>query len=174
MKKIFLLSTLLIFAFSCEKEDTDSLISLEAKVIGEWEVYKFEKQELVQELVNGEIVQSMEWHDLTPSAEPEPSLTFENDNTFETNYAGVITGDGVWSEIDENTFSFTFNENAWSILESNYIVQFHCDNTISIKHLVEPPAGNHDFQDSDWYVVRYFRMPGTDECDDLVNYYVTD
>ena len=41
----------------------------------------------------------MQWHDLTPSAEPEPSLTFENDNTFETNYAGVITGDGVWSEI---------------------------------------------------------------------------
>ncbi len=48
MKKIFLLSTLLIFAFSCEKEDTDSLISTEAKVIGEWEVYKFETQELVQ------------------------------------------------------------------------------------------------------------------------------
>ena len=79
MKKIFLLSTLLIFAFSCEKEDTDSLISLEAKVLGEWEVYKFETQELVQELVNGEIVQSMEWYDLTPSAEPEPSLIFEND-----------------------------------------------------------------------------------------------
>ena len=174
MKKIFLLSTLLIFAFSCEKEDTDSLISLEAKVIGEWEVYKFETQELVQELVNGEIVQSMEWYDLTPSAEPEPSLIFENDNTFETNYAGVTTGDGVWSEIDENSFSFTFNENPWSSLESNYIVQFHCDSTMSIKHLKEPPAGNHNFQDSDWYVIRYFRMPGTNECDDLVDYYVTD
>jgi len=77
MKKIFLFSTLLIFAFSCKEEDTDSLISLEAKVIGEWEVYKFEKQELVQELVNGEIVQSMKWCDLTPSAEPEPSLIFK-------------------------------------------------------------------------------------------------
>ena len=172
MKKIFLLLTLLIFAFSCENED--NVDSTQAKVIGEWEVYKFEKQELVQEFVDGEVVQSMEWYDLTPSAEPETSLTFENDNTFETNYAGVVTGDGVWSEIDENTFSFTFNENPWSLLESNYIVQFHCDNTMSIKHLVAPPAGNHNFQDSDWYIVRYLRMPGTDECDDSVNYYVTD
>ena len=86
MKKLFLLSTLLIFAFSCEKEDTNDLTSPQAKVIGEWEVYKFEKQDLAQDFVNGEIVQSMEWNDLTPSAEPEPSLTFDSDNTFETNY----------------------------------------------------------------------------------------
>ena len=172
MKKLFLLSTLLIFAFSCEKEDTNDLTSPQAKVIGEWEVYKFEKQDLAQDFVNGEIVQSMEWNDLTPSAEPEPSLTFDSDNTFETNYEGVITGDGVWSEIDENSFSFTFNQNPWSILESNYIVQFHCDNTMSIKHLVEPPAGNHDFQDSDWYVVGYYRTPGSVECDAQIEYYV--
>jgi len=116
----------------------------------------------------------MEWYDLTPSAEPEPSLIFDNDNTFETSYAGVITGVGVWSEIDENLFSFTFNQNPWSSLESNYIVQFYCDNTMSIKYLVESPAGNHDFQDSDWYLVQYFRTPETVECDDLVNYYVSD
>ena len=111
----------------------------------------------------------MEWIDLTPSAEPKPTLIFENDNTFETSYACVISGDGIWSEIDENMFSFTFNENPWFILESNYIVKFHCDNRMSIKHLVEKPAGNHDFQYSDWHIVRYFRMPGTHECDDSVN-----
>ena len=137
-------------------------------------MYKVEKQDLVLDFVNGEMVQSMEWYDLTPSAEPEPSLIFDNDNTFETSYAGVITGEGVWSEIDENSFSFTFNQNLWSSLESNYIVQFDCDNTMSIKYLVEPPAGNHDFQDSDWYLVQYFRTPETVECDDLVNYYVYD
>ena len=70
MKKIFLILTLSIFAFSCENEDRDNIVSTQAKVIGEWEVYKVEKQDLVPELVNGEIVQSMEWHDLTPSAEP--------------------------------------------------------------------------------------------------------
>ena len=137
-------------------------------------MYKVEKQDLVLDFVNGEMVQSMEWYDLTPSAEPEPSLIFDNDNTFETSYAGVIKGEGVWSEIDENSFSFTFNQNLWSSLESNYIVQFDCDNTMSIKYLVEPPAGNHDFQDSDWYLVQYFRTPETVECDDLVNYYVYD
>lgn len=40
---------------------------------------------------------------------------------------------------------------------------------MSIKHLVEKPAGNHDFQYSDWHIVRYFRVPGTHECDDSVN-----
>jgi hypothetical protein len=172
MKRLLLLSTLLICAFSCENED--NIVAAQAKVIGEWEVYKVEKQYLVLDFVNGEMVQSMEWYDLTPSAEPEPSLIFDNDNTFETSYAGVITGEGVWSEIDENSFSFTFNQNLWSSLESNYIVQFDCDNTMSIKYLVEPPAGNHDFQDSDWYLVQYFRTPETVECDDLVNYYVYD
>jgi len=174
MKKLLMLTVLTLSLMCCEKEDTDNLVSAQAKVLGEWEVYKLEKQDLVLDFVDGEMVQSMQWHDLTPSAEPEPSLTFDNDNTYETNYEGVITGEGVWSEIDENSFSFTFNQNPWSILENNYIVQFQCENTMSIKHLVEPPAGNHDFQDSDWYVVRYFRTPGTVECDDLVNYYVTD
>ena len=116
----------------------------------------------------------MAWSDLTPSQEPEPSLKFNGDNTFEQFYAAVLTREGIWSEIDENSFSFTFNQDPWSSLQSNYIVQFHCDNTMSIEYLVEAPAGNHDFQDSDWYAVRYFRTQGTDECDDLVNYYVTD
>ena len=173
MKKVLLLIAIMTLS-SCEKEDSDNLISAPEKVIGEWEVYKFEKQELILDFEDGEMVQSMEWYDQTPSQEPEVSLTFNNDNTFETFYADVITGEGVWSEIDENSFSFTFNQNPWSSLESNYIVQFHCDNTMSIKHLVEPPAGNHDFQDSDWYVVRYYRAPESVECDDLINYYVTD
>ena len=82
MKKLLMLTVLTLSLMCCEKEDTDNLVSAQAKVLGEWEVYKFEKQDLAQDFVNGEIVQSMEWNDLTPSAEPEPSLTFENDNTF--------------------------------------------------------------------------------------------
>ena len=54
MKKIFLILTLSIIAFSCETEGRDNIVSTQAKVLGEWEVYKFEKQDLVQELVNGE------------------------------------------------------------------------------------------------------------------------
>ena len=43
---------------------------------------------------------------------------------------------------------------------------------MSIKFRVEPPAGNNDFQDEDWYEVSYFRAPGTTQCDDLIDYYV--
>jgi len=41
----------------------------------------------------------MEWPDITPSAESELTLIFE------TSYACVISGNVIWSEIDENIYS---------------------------------------------------------------------
>jgi len=41
-----------------------------------------------------------------------------------------------------------------------------------LKNLVEAPAGNHYFQDSDWYVVGYYRTPGSVECDAQIEYNV--
>ena len=72
MKKLLMLTVLTLSLICCEKEDTDNLVSVQAKVLGEWEVYKFEKQELILDFEDGEMVQSMEWRDLSPSAEPEP------------------------------------------------------------------------------------------------------
>ena len=43
---------------------------------------------------------------------------------------------------------------------------------MSIEYLVEAPAGNHDFQNSDWYAVGYYRTPGSVECDAQIEYYV--
>ena len=43
---------------------------------------------------------------------------------------------------------------------------------MSIEYLVEAPAGNHDFKDSEWYAVGYFRTPGSVECDAQIEYYV--
>ena len=168
-KNVILLSVFAVLMFGCSKKDTPP------KIIGEWEVYKFERQTLSLDSIDAttlNLYQSMVWSDLTPSQEPEPSLKFNDDNTFEQFYAAVPIGGGIWTEIDENSFSFTFNQDPWSILQSNYVVQFHCDNTMSIEYLVEAPAGNHDFQDSDWYVIGYYRTPGSVECDAQIEYNV--
>ena len=132
-KNVILLSVFAVLMFGCSKNDTPP------KIIGEWEVYKFERQTLSLDSIDAttfDLYQSMAWSDLTPSQEPEPSLRFNDDNTFEQFYAAVLTREGIWTEIDKNLFSFTFNQDPWSSLQSNYIVQFHCDNTMSIEYLV--------------------------------------
>ena len=78
-KNFILLSVFSVLLIGCSKNDTPP------KIIGEWEVYKFERQILRFDSVDAttlDLYQSMVWSDLTPSQEPEPSLKFENDNTF--------------------------------------------------------------------------------------------
>ena len=98
-KKFILLSVFSVLLFGCSKNDTPP------KIIGEWESYKFEKQELRLDSIDPltlNLYQSMAWGDYTPSREPEPSLKFNDDNTFEQFYQGVLTHQGIWTEIDEN------------------------------------------------------------------------
>ena len=168
----------LLFLASCEKENLDETTTVTsdqtapARMLGEWEHYKREVEELILEFEDGEMVQSMEWIDLTSSMANELTLEFYEDLTFSGFYAGVETHQGAWSEENDSTFIFTFDEYPWSDLTETYVVNFHCDSTMSIKFRVEPPAGNNDFQDEDWYEVSYFRAPGTTQCDDLIDYYV--
>ena len=168
----------LLFLASCEKDNLDETTTVTsgqtapARMLGEWEHYKREVEELILEFEDGEMVQSMEWIDLTSSMANELTLEFYEDLTFSGFYAGVETHQGAWSEENDSTFIFTFDEYPWSDLTETYVVNFHCDSTMSIKFRVEPPAGNNDFQDEDWYEVSYFRAPGTTQCDDLIDYYV--
>ena len=167
-----------LFLASCEKENIDETTidtsdqAAPARIVGEWEAYKREAEELILGFEDGEMVQSMEWIDLTSSFANEGTLEFYEDHTFISFYGGVQTHEGDWIEENDSTFSFTFDEYPWSDLTETYVVNFHCDNTMSINFRVEPPAGNHDFQDANWYEESYFRIPGTIECDDLTDYYV--
>lgn len=168
----------LLFLASCEKDNLDDTTTVtsdqnaSARIVGEWEAYKREVEELILGFEDGEMVQSMGWIDLTSSFANEGTLEFYEDHTFISFYAGVQTHEGDWIEENDSTFSFTFDEYPWSDLTETYVVNFHCDSTMSIKFRVEPPAGNNDFQDEDWYEVSYFRAPGTTQCDDLIDYYV--
>ena len=176
---LFALSTVALLA-SCKKENVDETITVipptpaAAKIEGNWEVYKIEKQELVSDFIGGQIVWSMEWVDQTPSSAEEITMTFDGDKTFQEFYAEVPVRNGNWEAVEDNPnqFTFTFNEGGWSPLQDIYTLQLACDNTMSVKYRVEPPAGNHNFQNEEWYVTYYFKTPGTVPCDSLVDYNV--
>lgn len=186
MKKLIMLKTILLslsltlILSGCKKEAKDETVTIvptppaAPKVIGEWEVYKIEKIELVTLFENGQLVNSMEWYDQTPLFPEDFNLNFHENKTFQEFYAGVLVNGGGWNVVanNEKEYSFYFDNSPWSALQETYITHFYCDNTMSVKYRVPPPAGNHGFQDAEWYVVYYYKRPGTLPCDDLVDYYV--
>lgn len=165
---------------SCQKENIDKTITVvpeettSAKLTGEWEAYKVEKQELQLDSFGGSPLRafhSMVWADRTSSRADKTTMNFKDDNTFENFYEGVLFSEGTWKAVNDSTFTMTFNPNEeWSDITTDYIVTKHCDNTISVGHLVAPPAGNHDYQNAEWNIINYFRTPGTTECSDFIDY----
>jgi hypothetical protein len=43
---------------------------------------------------------------------------------------------------------------------------------MSVEYIIAPPAGENGMEVYDRYYTAYFRIPGTTECDDLINYHV--
>ena len=75
--------------------------------------------------------------DQTSQFSTDSTLEFNEDYSLNDFYAEVLVGEGIWNEINEDMFSFTFNDplNNWSNLANTYSVIFYCDNTISIQYL---------------------------------------
>jgi hypothetical protein len=186
MKKINRLKTIaLLFGWAlmftaCDKESKDETITVllpaaaTPKIVGEWEVYKIEKQNLQLDIVDGQLVHTMEWFAYTSPTYSDIQLSFSSDNTFEERYAGVLTNNGTWVEVanSENEFTFTFSGTPWSEFQDTYTLQMYCDSTLSIKYRVAPPAGNHDFQTAEWYEEIYYKRPGANPCEDSIEYNV--
>ena len=174
MKNTVLLILLAITFTSCEEESKPLPKEL-TKIEGAWENYRVEKHELVGvDFSNGTAIFEKQWFDQTSQFSTRNTLEFNEDYTFTNLYAGVNTGhNGMWSKINDRTFSLTFNNplNTWSELTDTYIVNFYCDNTMSIEYLVAPPAGNHGFEN--FYIKVYFRTPETSECSEQIDYYVS-
>ncbi|MDB9960854.1 hypothetical protein OAD62_02035 [Oceanihabitans sp.] len=182
MKNFLLLAIMLIAFNSCDTDDINETPTPEAetevdditRILGEWEMFKREKQDLTLDFDAGELIQSVQWIDVTSSIATESILEFNEDYSFGDFYADVLVSDGIWNKVDDYTYSFTFNDplRNWSEYTDTYAVNFYCDNTMSIQFLTPPPAGEHDFQDADWYIIQYYRSPGTRECADLIEYLV--
>jgi hypothetical protein len=183
--KNFLLLAIMVVAFSsCDTDDLNETLTPEAetetevddvtRILGEWEMFKREAQELSLDFIDGELIYSVKWYDLTGSFATEAKLEFNEDYSFGHFYAEVPVSDGIWNKVDDDTYSLTFNDTQenWSEYTDTYVVNFYCDNTMSIQYRKPPPVGDNDFQDTDFYAIQYYRTPSTEACADLIEYQV--
>ena len=88
MKKLLLLVIMAVAFMSCEKDNLNETPLPEARIIGEWETFKVEKQELILDFnTDGSLNQSMQWYDQTSQFSTESTLAFNEDYSFNDYYA---------------------------------------------------------------------------------------
>ena len=151
MKKLLLLFILTLTFVSCEKGELneEKLDNVSTKVIGEWTgtEWTYIDQWFQNTRDNSEII-----------------LEFKEDGTFVDRYANVPIANGVWGKLEDGRYYFDYvqeENNTNGELTQRRFITFYCDNTYSIK-----VAGNER-------TVYYYRMIGTTECSDLINYNVS-
>lgn len=170
----------------CKKESIDETITVipptpipVARVLGDWELYKAEKNVLITDVIidsNGQpsAVNSIAWGDVTSPMSNEITYKFNDNHTFQEFYAGVQTGQGNWEEVASKPDEFTmvYDVTPDFALEDTFMVKIHCDNTMSVQVRMVPPAGNIGLDNEVWTYISYYRTPETLQCDDLIDYQV--
>lgn len=91
-------------------------------------------------------------------------LEFKADGTFVDRYADVAFANGIWGELEDGRYYFDYiqDQNINEQLTQRRFITFYCDNTHSMA--IE---GNDR-------AVYYYKIIGTTECSELINYNVTD
>lgn len=164
MKKLFLLAVLTLTFLSCEKDELNVTTEAEAKVIGEWELYRDESLvEMIDEWTGTEWTRVDQWFQNTRE-DSQIILEFKEDGTFIDRYADVAVANGVWGVLEDGRYYFDYiqDEGINEQLTQRRYITFYCDNSYSI-----------DIEGND-RAVFYYRMIGTTECSALINYKVTD
>ncbi|MFP4845615.1 hypothetical protein [Winogradskyella sp. PE311] len=166
MKKPLIILLLVISFMSCEKDEVTPIEqnTLEAKVIGTWELYRNENLEsIIDEWTGTEWTYRDQWFQNTRE-NSDILLEFKEDNTFKNLYGEVEVASGIWGLLDDGRFYFDYiqEDNINEALTQRRFITIHCENTYSIE--IE---GNDR-------AVYYYRIIGTSECFDLINYNVID
>lgn len=166
MKNLLLLAVLAFTFLSCEKDDNNEpeTATIEAKVLGEWQMYRDENLEsIINQQTGTEWTYIDQWFQNTRQ-DSEIILQFNADGTFIDRYADVPVANGIWTKIDDDNYYFDYiqnDNNTNESLSARRLITFYCDNTYTIK--VE---GNES-------AVYYYKTIGTTECSSLLSYYVT-
>lgn len=164
MKKLILLAVLALAFVSCEKDETSETQqeTLEAKVIGTWELYRGENLEsTIDQWTGTEWTYKDVWYQNTRE-DSQIILEFRAGNTFVDRYAEVEVANGTWGILNDGRIYFDYiqDENINENLTLRRYLTVHCDNTYSIE--IE---GNDR-------AIYYYRKMGTTECGNLINYNV--
>ena len=167
MKKLLLLTVLTLSFWSCENDQVNDSepTNANAKVLGEWELYRDENLEsIIDQWTGTEWTYVDQWFQNTRE-NSQIILEFKEDGTFVDRYADVPIAAGIWEKIDDTHFYFDYNTDDININDTfanRRHITFYCDNTYSIE--IE---GNDR-------VIYYYRIIGTTECSELINYNVND
>ena len=164
MRKLAFVILITISFMSCEKNETLGVQPENAKVLGEWQLYRSEKLEYVIDQWTGTSWTHIDkW--FKNIRQDSPIIhEFKEDGTFLDKYAAVVVAKGTWQKIDDNTYSFQYSEESkttnTNLPEKNYVT-FYCDNTYAIKY-----ENNTS--------VDYYKILNDTECAESITYYVQD
>lgn len=164
MKKLALVLVLAVSFMSCEKDEYNETEqeTLEAKVLGTWELYRDENLEsIIDQWTGTEWTYVDQWFQNTRE-DSGIILEFRDDNTFRSLYVDVETASGTWALLEDGSFYFDYiqEDTINDALTQRRYLTMHCDNTYSIT--IE---GNDRS-------VYYYRIIGTTECSELITYNV--
>ncbi len=167
MKKVLLLAVFAIALASCEKEELNETESQQvatfSKIVGTAELYRDEHLESVIDQWTGtEWTTVDKWFQNTRE-NSEIILEFKDDGTFIDRYADVPVANGVWGELSDGRYYFDYtlgDNNANNQLSGRRIITVFCDNTYAVE-----TEGNTR-------AINYYRIIGTEECSNLINYNV--
>jgi hypothetical protein len=163
MKKILLLTLFTVSFFSCTENEI--LETLPAQILGEWEMYRNEKQEsVIDQWTETEWTYKNQWFKTIRNSS-KIILAFNEDGTFENRYADVVIANGTWEKIAENQYSFVYTQDAATkndAFKETRFVTFYCDKTYSVT------------TEGDTNTINYFQQMGTTACSSLIKYKVTD
>lgn len=163
---VLLCSVLLI---GCSDSDEQFQDLKSPSIIGVWETYKIEQVVIRQKAISFNPLKldySLSWFDMTGPRTSFLKYEFRDDNKFNLYYGEVVALEGEWNRIDENTIVLNFGPSSEETIKT---LTFYCDNTISMEYIL-PPGGKHQFQDSDFKVIEYFKRPSTVVCHEKINY----
>lgn len=164
MKKLALVLVLAVSFMSCEKDEYNETEqeTLEAKVLGTWELYRDENLEsIIDQWTGTEWTYVDQWFQNTRE-DSGIILEFRDDNTFSSLYVDVEIASGTWALLEDGSFYFDYiqEDTINDALTQRRYLTMHCDNTYSIT--IE---GNDRS-------VYYYRIIGTTECSELITYNV--
>lgn len=163
MKKLLLLTVLASAFFSCDKEEINEIEepTVEARVVGTWQLYKDENLEsVIDEWTGTEWTYVDQWFQNTRE-DSEIILEFREDGTFVDRYADVETANGVWGVLNDGRYYFDCvqdDENLNEALTPRRYITVYCDNTYAL-----------DIEDNDRRV-EYYKIIDTVECGELITY----
>ena len=166
MKYLFLFALLVSSYIGCDADENDEADKYDeeiAPIIGTWELYLEEHLKTSTGVQTGMKSATVNrWYQSTGN-DSKISLEFKDNGTFIERHANMDVADGFWGITDEGTYYFEYilkEENKVAVQKGRRLLSMYCPNTSAIENEKNNRA------------IFYYRLIGTSECADVIDYHV--